>query len=76
MVNLHVFGPDCDEHLRRLSFRDWLRTYPDDRDFYEAEKRHAAADSPWSMSAYNAQKAASIIEILRRAGLRPAAAEQ
>ncbi|MCW3842287.1 GrpB family protein [Micromonospora yasonensis] len=75
-VNLHVFGPDCDEHLRHLIFRDWLRTHPDDRDFYEAEKRRAAADSPWSMSAYNMQKAVSIIEILRRAGLRPAAAEQ
>jgi GrpB-like predicted nucleotidyltransferase (UPF0157 family) len=75
-VNLHVFGSDCDEHLRHLVFRDWLRTHPDDRDFYEAEKRRAAAYSPWSMSTYNAQKAASIIEILRRAGLHPAAAEQ
>lgn len=75
-VNLHVFGPDCDEHLRHLIFRDWLRTHPDDRDFYQAEKRRAAADNPWSMSAYNAQKTTSIISVLRRAGLRPAAAEQ
>jgi GrpB-like predicted nucleotidyltransferase (UPF0157 family) len=75
-VNLHVFGPDCDEHLRHVVFRDWLRTHPDDRDYYEAEKRRAAADSPWSVSAYNIQKAASIVEILRRAGLRPAAPEQ
>jgi GrpB-like predicted nucleotidyltransferase (UPF0157 family) len=74
-VNLHVFGPDCDEHLRHLIFRDWLRTHPADRDLYEAAKRRAADDSPWSMSAYNVRKAASIIEILRRAGLRPAAAE-
>lgn len=75
-VNLHVFGPDCDEHLRHLVFRDWLRTHPDDRDLYEAEKRRAAAENPWSMSAYNARKAASIIEILRRAGLRPAAVDR
>ncbi|MGA8113477.1 MAG: GrpB family protein [Actinocatenispora sp.] len=75
-VNLHVFGPDCDEHLRHLVFRDWLRTHPEDRDLYEAEKRRAAAASPWSMSAYNGRKAASIIEILRRAGLRPAALGQ
>ncbi|NES28451.1 GrpB family protein [Micromonospora terminaliae] len=75
-VNLHVFGPDCDEHLRHLIFRDWLRAHPDDLEFYEAEKRRAAADSPWSMSAYNARKATSIIEILRRAGLRPAAGQR
>ena len=68
-VNLHVFGPDCDEHLRHLIFRDWLRTHPDDRDRYEATKRQAAADNPWSMSAYNVQKAATIVEILQRAGL-------
>lgn len=74
-ANLHVFGPDCDEHLRHLIFRDWLRAHPEDRNFYEAEKRRAAADNRWSMSAYNAQKAVSIIEILQRAGLRPAGAE-
>ena len=27
-VNLHVFGPDCDEHLRHLILRDWLREHP------------------------------------------------
>ncbi|HEY3503504.1 MAG TPA: GrpB family protein [Actinocatenispora sp.] len=75
-VNLHVFGPDCDEHLRHLVFRDWLRTHPDDRAYYAAEKRRAAADHPWSMSAYNAQKAGPVLEILRRAGLRPAATER
>lgn len=75
-VNLHVFGPDCDEHLRHLILRDWLRSHPEDRAFYETEKQRSATDNPWSMSAYNAQKAASIIEILRRAGLRPAAADQ
>ncbi|WP_203959724.1 GrpB family protein [Actinocatenispora thailandica] len=73
-VNLHVFGPDCDEHLRHLIFRDWLRGHLDDRDRYAAEKRRAAADNPWSVSAYNRQKAGSILDILRRAGLRPAPA--
>jgi GrpB-like predicted nucleotidyltransferase (UPF0157 family) len=41
-VNLHVSGPDCDEHLRHLIFRDWLRDHPDDRDRYAAEKRQIA----------------------------------
>jgi GrpB-like predicted nucleotidyltransferase (UPF0157 family) len=74
-VNLHVFGHDCDEHLRHLIFRDWLRAHPADRDAYEAHKQQAAADNPWSVSAYNTQKASAIIEILRRAGLRSAAGD-
>ena len=68
-VNLHVFGPDCDEHLRHLIFRDWLRAHPDDRDRYAAEKRRIAAAYPWEMAEYVNQKAAVIVEILRKAGL-------
>lgn len=67
-VNLHVFGPDCDEHLRHLIFRDWLRSHPDDRDRYAAEKRRIAAASPLDMTEYVNQKAAIVIETLRKAG--------
>lgn len=69
-VNLHVFGPDCDEHLRHLIFRDWLRTHPADRDLYAAHKFEAAARHPNSASAYVHAKGAVIREILHRAGLR------
>jgi GrpB-like predicted nucleotidyltransferase (UPF0157 family) len=69
-VNLHVFGPDCDEHLRHLVLRDWLRAHPDDRDRYAASKYQAAADHPLSMTNYVHSKDAVIIEILKRAGLR------
>jgi GrpB-like predicted nucleotidyltransferase (UPF0157 family) len=68
-VNLHVFGPDCDEYLRHLIFRDHLRAHPDDRDLYAATKRRAAADNPMSMAGYVAAKAAVVIAILTRAGL-------
>jgi GrpB-like predicted nucleotidyltransferase (UPF0157 family) len=68
-VNLHVFGPDCDEHLRHLIFRDWLRAHSDDRDRYAAAKRRIAAAHPWDMAEYVNQKAAVIVEILRTAGL-------
>jgi GrpB-like predicted nucleotidyltransferase (UPF0157 family) len=68
-VNLHVFGPDCDEHLRHLILRDWLRAHPGDRDRYEVAKREAAAASPMSMNGYVAGKAGVILDILRRAGL-------
>jgi GrpB-like predicted nucleotidyltransferase (UPF0157 family) len=68
-VNLHVFGPDCDEYLRHLIFRDWLRTHPDDRDRYAAQKCESAANHP-SMSRYVQGKAGIVAEILKRAGLR------
>lgn len=67
-VNLHVFGPDCDEHLRHLVFRDWLRDHPDDRDRYAAEKRRIAAAYPMDIAEYVNQKAAIVVEILRKAG--------
>lgn len=69
-VTLHVFGPDCDEYLRHLVLRDWLRTHPDDRDLYAARKYEVAAEHPMSMAQYVAGKAAVIVDILRRAGLR------
>jgi len=69
-VTLHVFGPDCDEHLRHLVFRDWLRTHPEDRARYAARKHEVAADHPMSMARYISGKAPVIVEILERAGLR------
>jgi GrpB-like predicted nucleotidyltransferase (UPF0157 family) len=68
-VNLHVFGPDCDEYLRHLVLRDWLRTHPEEREAYAAAKRAAAAAHPLSMSAYVQAKADVIVAMLRRAGL-------
>lgn len=69
-MNLHVFGPDCDEYLRHVIFRDWLRTHPEDRDRYAARKFAAAAEHPLSMAHYVAGKGQIVVEILRRAGLR------
>ena len=68
-VNLHVFGPDCDEHLRHLIFRDWLRAHPEDRDRYATCKLRAAADHPMSMARYVHAKGDVVVDILRRAGL-------
>jgi GrpB-like predicted nucleotidyltransferase (UPF0157 family) len=68
-VSLHVFGPDCDEHLRHLIFRDWLRDHPDDRDRYAARKYQTAAEHPLSMAHYIHGKADVIVDILKRAGL-------
>ena len=68
-ASLHVFGPDCDEHLRHLILRDWLRAHPADRERYAAVKCQVAADHPWSMAQYVAGKTAIIVDLLRRAGL-------
>jgi GrpB-like predicted nucleotidyltransferase (UPF0157 family) len=69
-ANVHVFGPDCDEHLRHLIFRDWLRSHPSDRVRYAACKLAAAEAHPLSMARYVAAKADTIVDILRSAGLR------
>ncbi|MEV4348425.1 GrpB family protein [Actinoplanes sp. NPDC049596] len=69
-TTLHVFGPDCDEHLRHLVFRDWLRGHPADRERYAARKLQVAAEHPMSMARYVSGKASVIVDILRRAGLR------
>jgi len=69
-ATLHVFGPDCDEHLRHLIFRDWLRAHPQDRDRYAARKYEVAAEHPMSMAHYVGGKASVIVDILERAGLR------
>lgn len=68
-ANIHVFGPDCDEYLRHVIFRDWLRAHPTDRDLYAAAKRRIAAGDVSYMADYAAQKSSVVIDILRRAGL-------
>lgn len=68
-ANVHVFGPDCDEHLRHVIFRDWLRTHAEDRARYAEEKRRIAAEGVTYMAEYSALKSAIVVDILRRAGL-------
>jgi GrpB-like predicted nucleotidyltransferase (UPF0157 family) len=67
-VNLHVFGPDCEEHERHLRFRDRLRAHPADRDRYAATKRELAARDWPNVGHYSEAKSEVILEILRAAG--------
>jgi GrpB-like predicted nucleotidyltransferase (UPF0157 family) len=69
MADVHVFGPDCDEHLRHVIFRDWLRTHPEDRARYAEVKRRIAAEGVTYMAEYAARKSDIVLDILRRAGL-------
>ncbi len=66
-VNLHVFSPGCVEILRMLSFRDWLRTHPEDRQEYERAKRELAGKD-WKYTQNYADAKSEVVEkILARA---------
>jgi GrpB-like predicted nucleotidyltransferase (UPF0157 family) len=41
-VNVHTFSAGCSESDRMLLFRDWLRSHPADREWYERTKRELA----------------------------------
>lgn len=64
-VNLHVFGPDCPEHVRHRLFRDWLREHPDDRELY-ARAKLAAKSGADTAQEYNQNKQAVVREIYRK----------
>jgi GrpB-like predicted nucleotidyltransferase (UPF0157 family) len=64
-ANVHVFGPDCPEHIRHLMFRDWLRENRDDRELY-AEAKRIAAPGVGGVMDYNARKQDVVREIYHR----------
>ncbi|QDQ15759.1 GrpB family protein [Streptomyces spectabilis] len=66
-ANLHVFPSGCPEVTRMLSFRDWLRAHPDDRDLYARTKQQLAART-WAFTQnYADAKSDVVAEILERA---------
>jgi GrpB-like predicted nucleotidyltransferase (UPF0157 family) len=68
-VNLHVLSPGiADEEIDRiLSFRNWLRANPADRDHYAAVKRELAARDWKFVQNYADAKTDVIEEIIARA---------
>lgn len=58
-INLHVFAPNCPEHLRHLLFRDWLKAYPEDCEQYAAAK-NLALNGAITTEIYNQQKSAVV----------------
>lgn len=64
-VNLHIFMPDCPEHLRHLLFRNWLIEHPGDRERYISAKLAALVDANY-VKDYNDNKNAVIRDIYRR----------
>lgn len=65
--NLHVFSAGCAEVERMVLFRDWLRSHPDDRSWYETTKRELAART-WKYTQNYADAKSEVVEqILARA---------
>lgn len=67
--NLYVLSVDADELWRHLTFRDWLRGHPEDREAYAQVKIAAAQKFPDDISAYIDAKSDVILEIYTRCGL-------
>lgn len=72
-VNLHVFSAGCKEIARMVTFRDWLRTQPDDRQYYEQTKRQLAQRTWKYIQNYADAKSAVVEEIMERASAGMAA---
>ena len=74
-INLHVFGPNCPEHIRHILFRDWLSAHSEDRDSY-ADAKVRAANGAETVRDYNLRKQRVIREIYTKIfdayGLLPA----
>ncbi len=66
-VNVHVFGPDCEEVRRMLAFRDHLRVDAADRELYERTKRDLAGRSWDRVQDYADAKTEVVAEIMARA---------
>lgn len=64
-VNLHVFAPDCPEHLRHLLFRNWLIEHPDDSEKYANAKLAAVVDANY-VKEYNDNKNVVVRDIYSR----------
>jgi GrpB-like predicted nucleotidyltransferase (UPF0157 family) len=66
-TRLYLCGPGNEAHGKRILFRDWLRTHPDDMATYEALKRRLAAEADGDFALYTEGKSAFVAEILRKA---------
>ncbi len=66
-VNVHIFGPECPEHIRHILFRDWLRNHSSDRELYMQAKNKAIDNVNVSnVMDYNQRKQQAVREIYQR----------
>ena len=67
--HLYVCDQTSTELIRHLAFRDWLRTHPDDREWYDRVKRDMARRYPFDIDSYMAGKQPCILAIYEKCGL-------
>jgi len=65
--NVHVFSSGCEEFMRMLLLRDWLRTHEVERRLYEDTKRELAGRRWTSVDEYAKAKSRVVRSILARA---------
>lgn len=70
-VHVHVCASGSEWERRHLLFRDWLRTHPDDRQYYETVKR-SLAGRVWNDTNHYAEAKTEVIEeIMSRIDQQP-----
>mgnify|MGYP001260950793 CR=1 FL=1 len=67
--HLYILSDGSEELRRHLTFRDWLRSHPADRELYAQAKIAAARRFPNDIAGYIDAKSGVIFEIYRRCGL-------
>ncbi len=75
-TRLYICGPDNATHIKRILFRDWLRTHADAAAEYVALKRRLAAEANGDWKFYTGGKADFIAGIVRLAAVAQGNAKQ
>jgi len=66
-TRLYLCGPHNAMHAKRVLFRDWLRSHPDDAADYVALKRRLAKQANGDWKFYTGGKAEFVASIVRQA---------
>ncbi|THK34557.1 GrpB family protein [Ensifer sp. MPMI2T] len=66
-TRLYLCGPENPTHFKRMLFRDWLRTHPEDAIEYAALKRKLATEANGDWKFYTGGKADFVAKIVRQA---------
>lgn len=66
-TRLYLCGPENSTHAKRILFRDWLRTHPDDAAAYAGLKRKLVAEANGDWKFYTDGKFDFVAKIVRQA---------
>lgn len=69
-TRLYLCGPENPTHVKRILFRDWLRTRPDDAAEYAALKRKLATEANGDWKFYTGGKSDFVAKIVRQASTK------